>query len=115
MRNGSRSSWYGSYLTNFGFVGSTDFYVTSRADGSSLRSPGKIHVDPDLVVTGLTPSKPSTWDRNAPNIAWLDRFAGKSTKISNPNGSGLVRFGYGRSITGDLGLKVSDWQAGAAE
>jgi hypothetical protein len=114
-RNGSRSSWYGSYLTNFGFVGSTDFYVTSRADGSSLRSPGKIHVDPDLVVTGLTPSKPSTWDRNAPNIAWLDRFAGKSTKISNPNGSGLVRFGYGRSITGDLGLKVSDWQAGAAE
>ncbi len=51
-RNSSRSSWYGSYLTNFGFVGSTDFYVTTRADGSSLRSRGKIHVDPDLSVHG---------------------------------------------------------------
>jgi hypothetical protein len=114
-RNGPKSSWYGAYLTNFGFVGSSDFYVTTRADGSGLRSPGKIHVDPDLVTDGLSPAPLTTWDKNAPDIAWLDRFAGKSTKVSNPGGSGVVRFGYGRSITGDLSFKVASWQAGAAE
>jgi hypothetical protein len=112
-RNGSKSSWFGSYLTSFGFVGSSDFFVTTRADGSPLRSPGKIHVDPDLYVAGRSPSKPTSWDKNAPDIAWLDRFAGRSTKVSNPKGSGLVRFAYGRSITGDLGFKLRDWQAGA--
>ena len=52
-RNGPKSSWYGSYLTNFGFVGSSDFYATTLADGSPLRSPGKIHVDPDLYVAHI--------------------------------------------------------------
>lgn len=113
-RNSSSSSWYGSYLTNFGFVGTSDFYATERADGSPLRSRGRIHADPDLSVSALSPSLPSTWDKYLPNITWLDRFAGKSTKISNPNGSGVVRFGYGRSITGDLDFKLRDWQAGAA-
>ena len=79
-----------------------------------MRSPGKIHVDPDLYVPHLTPSAPEAWSKYAPDTQWLDRFAGKSTKITNPNGSGVVRFGYGRSITGDLAFKVSAWQTGAA-
>ena len=105
-------TWAGSYVPNFGAVGSSDFYVTTRSDGAPLRSPGELHLDPDLAYPGK--AAPSTWDPHAPNITWLDGFAGKSKNIQNPNGSGLVRFGYVRSIAGNLGLPAATWKAGAS-
>jgi hypothetical protein len=107
--------YVGTYLPNFGAIGTTDFYVTERPDGTTLRSRGRIHIDPDLLVEGRWPAWPSTkeWDPRAPDIAWLDRFAGRPKKITK--GSGLARFGYVRSIAGDLSLTAADWRAGAAE
>jgi flagellar hook assembly protein FlgD len=106
------STWKDAYLPNFGAVGTTDFYVTKRSDGSTLRSTGQIHLDPDLAYPGK--SAPASWDPHDPSITWLNGFAGKTKNIQNPNGSGQVRFGYVRSIVGDLSLKSSTWRAGAA-
>jgi flagellar hook assembly protein FlgD len=106
-------SWAGSYLPNYGAVGSSDLYVTKRSDGSDLISPGgRLHLDPDLAYAGHP--APEGWDPNAPDISWLDRFAGKAKNIQNPAGAGLVRFGYVRSIAGDLDLRLPTWREGAA-
>jgi hypothetical protein len=110
------TAWGGTWLPNAGAVGTTDFYVSARPDGSPLRSPGRIHLDPDLLVDGKSPTWPSSkgeWDPDAPDIAWLDRFAGRTKGITK--GSGKARFGYARSITGDLAFTTADWRAGAAE
>jgi hypothetical protein len=112
----SGSAWEGTYLPNFGAIGTTDFYVTQRPDGSDLRSRGRIHIDPDLLVDGRTPSLAALkgdWDPHAPDITWLDRFAGARKGISK--GSGKARFGYVRAITGDLSFSAADWRAGAGE
>lgn len=109
-------AWEGTYLPNSGAIGTTDFYVTTRPDGSSLRSRGRIHMDPDLLVEGKAPTWPASkgdWDPQAPDIAWLDRFAGAKKGVSK--GSGRARYGYVRAITGDLSFKAADWRAGAAE
>jgi len=111
----SGKAWEGTYLPNFGAIGTTDFYVTRRPDGSDLRSRGRIHLDPDLLVEGKTPSLAalkSDWDPQDPDIAWLDRFAGVRKGIAK--GSGKARYGYVRAITGDLSFKASEWRAGAA-
>ncbi|MBX3029957.1 MAG: PASTA domain-containing protein [Chloroflexi bacterium] len=109
------AAWKDAYLPNFGAIGTTDFYVTRRSDGSDLRSPGRIHMDPDLFARNATPSLPSSWDPNEPNITWLNKFAGKTKNIANPNGSGVVRFGYVRAITGDLGLTAAEWRESAGD
>jgi hypothetical protein len=109
------TAWEGTYLPNFGAIGTSDFYVTERPDGSDLRSRGRIHMDPDLLVDGRTPSLAALraeWDPRAPDISWLDRFAGARKGITK--GSGKARFGYVRAITGDLSFKAADWRAGAA-
>jgi hypothetical protein len=110
----SGKAWEGTYLPNFGAIGTTDFYVTQRPDGSDLRSRGRIHIDPDLVVEGKTPSLAALkadWDPHAPDIAWLDRFAGARKGIAK--GSGKARFGYVRAITGDLSFTTAQWRASA--
>jgi hypothetical protein len=110
----SGKAWEGTYLPNFGAIGTTDFYVTERPDGSKLRSRGRIHMDPDLLVEGKTPSLAALkddWDPRAPDIAWLDRFAGARKGITK--GSGKARFGYVRAITGDLSFSAAEWRAGA--
>lgn len=110
----SGSAWDGTYLPNFGAIGTADFYVTQRPDGSALRSRGRIHMDPDLVVEGKTPSLAALkaeWDPKAPDIAWLDRFAGARKGIAK--GAGKARYGYVRAITGDLSFEAADWRAGA--
>ncbi len=112
------AQWKDSYLPNFGAIGTHDFYVTSRSDGSSLRSPGRIHMDPDLFAPGYTPAAPSSWDPNEPNITWLNKFAGKDKNIANKavsNAAGQVRFGYVRAITGDLGFTTAEWRASAGD
>ncbi len=111
------STWKDSYLPDFGAIGSTDFYVTQRSDGSTLRvrdvDPSyDVHLDPDLAYPGH--AAPATWDPHAPDTTWLDWFAGRSKNIQNPGGSGIVRFGYVRAIAGDLGLKASAWRNGAS-
>ncbi len=108
--------WEGTFLPGAGAIGSTDFYVTRRPDGSDLRSRGRIHMDPDLLVDGRTPSLAALdgpWDPHAPDIAWLDRFAGRPKGITK--GPGRARFGYVRAITGDLTFDAADWRAGAAQ
>ncbi|MCY7418578.1 MAG: hypothetical protein LH650_08805, partial [Chloroflexi bacterium] len=105
-------TWAGSYLPNYGGVGTTDFYVTRRSDGAGLRSSGQVHLDPDLAYPGKLP--PPNWDRYKPDVAWLNTFAGKAKNIQNPNGSGEVRFGYVRAIAGNLSLKASTWKSGAS-
>lgn len=110
------AAWVGTWLPNGGAVGATDFYVTQRPDGSDLRSRGRIHMDPDLLVDGRSPTWSASkgeWDPKAPDIAWLNRFAGKPKGIKK--GSGKARFGYVRAITGDLSFSAADWRAGAAE
>ena len=107
----SGSGWDGTYLPNSGAIGTTDFYVTQRADGSELRSRGSLHLDPDLLVDGKWPAAPGTWDPHAPDVAWLDRFAGRPKRISKA--SGEARFGYVRSIAGDLSLTTSEWRTSA--
>jgi hypothetical protein len=110
------SAWEGTYLPNFGAIGTTDFYVDARPDGSDLRSRGRIHMDPDLVVDGKTPSLAglkADWDPKAPDVQWLDRFAGLKKGIAK--GSGKARFGYVRAIAGDLSFTAAEWRAGAAE
>jgi len=110
----SGTAWQGTYLPNFGAIGTTDFYVSERPDGSDLRSRGRIHMDPDLLVEGRTPSLAALkaeWDPRAPDISWLDRFAGARKGISK--GSGKARFGYVRAITGDLSFQAAEWRAGA--
>lgn len=110
------TAWEGTFLPNAGAIGTTDFYVTQRPDGSDLRSRGRIHMDPDLLVDGRSPTWPASkgeWDPQAPDIAWLDRFAGARKGISK--GSGRARFGYVRAITGDLSFRTAEWRAGAAE
>lgn len=112
-RNGGKA-WEGTYLPNFGAIGTTDFYVTVRPDGAGLRSRGRIHMDPDLLVDGKSPTWPASkgaWDPNDPDIAWLDRFAGARKGISK--GSGKARFGYVRAITGDLSFTAAEWRSGA--
>src|SRR5262249_4452559 len=104
-------AWEGTYLPNFGAVGSTDFYVTQRADGSALRSRGSLHLDPDLVVDGKWPAAPDSWDPQAPDVAWLDKLAGRPKGISK--GCGLARFGYVRSIAGDLSFTPWAWRESA--
>lgn len=110
----SGTAWEGTYLPNFGAIGTTDFYVTQRADGTPLRSRGRIHMDPDLLVEGKTPSLAALkaeWDPRAPDTSWLDRFAGARKGITKS--SGKARFGYVRSIAGDLSFQAADWRAGA--
>ena len=111
----SGSAWEGTYLPNFGAIGTSDFYVTQRPDGTDLRSRGSIHLDPDLLVDGKWPSLPAAaaWDPHAPDIAWLDKFAGRTKRIGK--GSGQARFGYVRSIAGDLSLTTAEWRASAGE
>jgi hypothetical protein len=109
------SAWEGTYLPNSGAIGTTDFYVSARPDGSSLRSRGRIHMDPDLLVDGKSPTWPASkgaWDPQDPDIAWLDRFGGLKKGIAKA--SGRARFGYVRAITGDLSFNASEWRAGAA-
>jgi hypothetical protein len=105
------SAWEGTYLPNFGAIGTTDFYVTQRADGGALRSRGTLHLDPDLVVDGKWPAAPDSWDPQAPDVSWLDKLAGRPKGISK--GSGEARFGYVRSIAGDLSFTTSAWRASA--
>ena len=110
------TAWAGTWLPNAGAIGTTDFYVTRRPDGSDLRSRGRIHMDPDLLVDGRSPTWPEsrgTWDPEAPDVDWLNRFAGKAKGIKK--GSGKARFGYVRAITGDLSFRTTDWRAGAAK
>lgn len=109
-------AWEGTWLPNAGAIGTTDLYVTRRPDGSDLRSRGTIHMDPDLLVEGKSPTWPASkgaWDPQAPDIAWLDRFAGKAKGIKK--GSGKARLGYVRAITGALSFRTTDWRAGAGE
>jgi hypothetical protein len=112
----SGTAWVGTWLPNAGAVGTTDFYVTARPDGSDLRSRGRIHIDPDLLVDGKAPTWSASkgeWDPQDPDIAWLDRFGGLRKGITK--GSGKARLGYVRSITGDLSFSAADWRAGAAQ
>ena len=90
----SGKAWEGTYLPNFGAIGTTDFYVTARPDGSDLRSRGRIHMDPDLLVDGRSPTWPASkgeWDPREPDIAWLDRFAGARKGIEQGLRQGPLR------------------------
>lgn len=110
------TAWAGTWLPNAGAIATTDFYVTQRPDGTDLRSRGRIHLDPDLLVEGKSPTWPESkgaWDPQAPDIAWLNRFAGRAKGIKK--GSGKARFGYVRAIAGDLSFRTTDWRAGAGE
>lgn len=110
-RNSGASS-RDAYLPNHGAIGTHDFYVTRRPDGSRLRSPGTIHIDPDLAYPGK--AVPTGWDPRDPDVDWLDWFAGRKKGIPNPNGSGVVSMGYARSIAGSLRTTTAEWRAGAS-
>ena len=101
-----------SYLPNFGAVGTHRLLrhqAVGRLGAASAPAAAAPRPGPGLPGSRRRP-RPGT--RTRPTSRWLDGFAGKSKNIQNPNGSGLVRFGYVRSIAGDLGLAPADLAGG---